>query len=249
MDEELDQLLDRNENVDEHAFIDFIFNNQEDPGTWIEARSDKESPKAEINADMVPVNTNEEEEESAGDEFEFKRREKGNGEKLQELMVIRTCTSSTPSSSSLKPKIGNFKQCKSFIHQMGGCYGLLFGYLVKTFMPRKNFNELSEMFYQALKEMLPSMVNKEINKIAMTIVPIYVTKGLLLERQKNKDDVATMIAEAIQKEHQTLHAEVISQVNDAIANHIPSQVDSFLRNYMSDNILHAHLTQIAQAVA
>ncbi|GKA30862.1 hypothetical protein Tco_0717167 [Tanacetum coccineum] len=248
-DEELDQLLDGNENVDEHAFIDFIFNNQEDPDTWIEARSDKESPKAEINADMVHVNTNEEEEESAGDEFEFKRREKGNGEKLQELMVIRTCTSSTPSSSLLKPKIGCFKQCKSFIHQMGGCYGLLFGYLIKTFMPRKNFNELSEMFYQALTEMLPSMVNKEINKIAMTIVPIYVTKGLLLERQKNKDDVAAMIAEAIQKERQTLRAEVISQGNDAIANHIPSQVDSFLRNYMSENILHAHLTQIAQAVA
>ncbi|GKD18791.1 hypothetical protein Tco_1207949 [Tanacetum coccineum] len=131
-------------------------------------------------------------------------------------MVTRTCTASIPSLSSSKPKIGCFKRCKSFIHKMGGCYGLLFGHLVKTFMPRKNFNELSEMLYQALKEMLPSMVNKEVNKIAKTIVPVYVVEGLLLERQKHKDDVAAMIVEAIQKERQTHRVEVISQVNDVV---------------------------------
>ncbi|GJY36358.1 hypothetical protein Tco_0421736 [Tanacetum coccineum] len=141
-------------NVDEHAFINFIFNNQEDPGTWIEARSDKESPKAEINADMVPVNTNEEVEELVGDEFEFKRREKGNGVKE---------TRDTPSPTPIRsPRT----------------------HIAPLSIDKKNFNELSEMLYQALKEMLPSMVNKEINKIAMMNVPIYVTEGLLLERQK-----------------------------------------------------------------
>ncbi|GJY66627.1 hypothetical protein Tco_0468865 [Tanacetum coccineum] len=72
--------------------------------------------------------------------------------------------------------------------------------------------------------MLPSMVNKEVNKIAKITVPIY-------------------------KEHHTLRAKVISQVNDVVANHIPSQVDSLLRNYMSNNILHVHPTQTAQATA
>ncbi|GKD44761.1 hypothetical protein Tco_1269406 [Tanacetum coccineum] len=80
---------------------------------------------------------------------------------------------------------------------MGGCYGLLFGHLVKTFMPRKNFNKLSEMLYQALKELLPSMVNNEVKKIAKMTVQVYVAKGLLLEIQKHTDDVAAMIAEAI----------------------------------------------------
>ncbi|GKB36612.1 hypothetical protein Tco_0881554 [Tanacetum coccineum] len=56
-----------------------IFNSQEDPDTRIEPRSDKESPEAEIDADMVIVNANEEEEESVGDEFELKRRIKGKG--------------------------------------------------------------------------------------------------------------------------------------------------------------------------
>ncbi|GKB73203.1 hypothetical protein Tco_0934615 [Tanacetum coccineum] len=49
------------------------------------------------------------------------------------------------------------------------------------------------MLYGALKEMLPSMVNKE-----------------------TQADVAVMIAKAIQKECENLCAEVISQVNDAI---------------------------------
>nr|GEX07312.1 hypothetical protein [Tanacetum cinerariifolium] len=97
--------------------------------------------------------------------------------------------------------------------------------------------------------MLSSMVNKEVNKIAKSTVPIYVAEGLLFERQKTQDDVAAKIVEAIQKERENLRAEVISQVNDAIANHIPPQVDSFLRNYMSNNILHVHPTQTAQATA
>ncbi|GJV49845.1 hypothetical protein Tco_1440057 [Tanacetum coccineum] len=70
----------------------------------------------------------------------------------------------------------------------------------KTFMPQKNFNELSEMLYQALKEMIPSMVNKEVKKIAKRAVPVYVAEGLLLERQKYKDDVVAMIFVAIRKE-------------------------------------------------
>ncbi|GKD24847.1 hypothetical protein Tco_1231061 [Tanacetum coccineum] len=164
-----------------------IFNSQEDPDTKIEPRSDKESLEAEIDADMGSVNTNEEEKESAGDEFELKRREKGkriketqdtppptpirsprthiaplstDKEKHKELTISdSTPSSSTPSSSSsLKP----------------------------------NTRRSDDMLYQALKEMLPSMVNKEVNKIAKMTVLIYVAEGLLLERQKNEDEVAQL---------------------------------------------------------
>ncbi|GKC83181.1 hypothetical protein Tco_1138898, partial [Tanacetum coccineum] len=138
-------------------------------------------------------------------------------EKLQEVTVTnRTPSSSTPSSSLPKPKTGRFRRCKSFIHQMGGFYGLLFGHLTKTFMLKKNFNQLSAMLYEALKEMLPSMVNKEANKIAKMTVPIYVAKGLLLERQKIQADVAAMIFEAIKKERDNLCVEVISQFGQAM---------------------------------
>ncbi|GKA86995.1 hypothetical protein Tco_0808706 [Tanacetum coccineum] len=79
---------------------------------------------------------------------------------------------------------------------------------------------------------------EKVHKIAKTIVPIYVAEGLLLERQKTQADVAAMIAKAIQKEHDNLRTEVISQVNDVIANHIPPHVYSFLRYYMSKKHLH-----------
>ncbi|GJZ73012.1 hypothetical protein Tco_0637158 [Tanacetum coccineum] len=284
-DAELDHLLEGNQNVDVDEFMNDIFNSQEDPDTRIEPRSEKESPEVEKSDDLVCVNAVEEEEESARDEFELRRRVKGKGiketksspsptpiisprthiaplssdkETIQELTVIiedappsadkeklkeLTVTDPTPSSSLPKPKIRRFKRCKSFIHHMGGCYSLLFGHLTKTFMLKKNFNQLSEMLYKALKEILPSMVNKEVDKIAKMTVPIYVAKGLLLERQKTQADIATMIAEAIQKEHDNLRVEVISHVNDAIANHIPAHVDSFLRDYMTNNILHVHPTQ------
>ncbi|GKC08061.1 hypothetical protein Tco_0999671 [Tanacetum coccineum] len=75
-------------------------------------------------------------------------------------------------------------------------------------MLKKNFNQLSAMLYEALKEMLPSMVNKEVNKIAKMVVLIYVAEGLLLDRQKTHADVASMIVEAIQKEHDNLRAKI-----------------------------------------
>ncbi|GJR99814.1 hypothetical protein Tco_0316323 [Tanacetum coccineum] len=263
-DEELGQMLDKVDNVDVDVLMDDVLNSQEATDTRIDLGSYKESIKAKKDANMVTTHDEEVEEESAGDKFELKRREKGNGieetkdtsplvpirspkthisllsldkETLKELIVIiedaplsldkeklkeltntdPSPSSSTPSSSSPNPKTGRFKQCKSFIHQMGGCYGLLFGHLTKTFMLKKNFNQLSAMLYEALKEMIPSMVNK----IAKTTILIYVTKGLLLERQKNQVNTAAMITEAIQKERENLYAEVISQVNDVVANHIP----------------------------
>ncbi|GKC23583.1 hypothetical protein Tco_1025733 [Tanacetum coccineum] len=58
VDEELYHFLDGNENVDVDEFMSDIFKNQED---------------------LVIVNANDEEEESAGDEFELRRRVKGKG--------------------------------------------------------------------------------------------------------------------------------------------------------------------------
>ncbi|GJY92508.1 hypothetical protein Tco_0508290 [Tanacetum coccineum] len=51
-------------------------------------------------------------------------------------------------------------------------------------------------------------------------------------------DIAAIITEAIQKERENLCAEITLQVNNAISNSIPLQVDSFLKNYMENNILH-----------
>ncbi|GJT73414.1 hypothetical protein Tco_1032700 [Tanacetum coccineum] len=78
VDEELEQLLEGTENVVVDAFMDDVFNSQEDLGTRIEPTSDKESLEVEKDADMVIINDGEEE-ESVGDEFELRMREKGKG--------------------------------------------------------------------------------------------------------------------------------------------------------------------------
>nr|GEY65156.1 hypothetical protein [Tanacetum cinerariifolium]GEY65971.1 hypothetical protein [Tanacetum cinerariifolium] len=79
MDEELEQLLEGIKNVDEDAFMDDVLNSQEDLGTMIELKSNKESLEAEKVADMVIIHDDEVGEESARDEFELRRREKRKG--------------------------------------------------------------------------------------------------------------------------------------------------------------------------
>ncbi|GKC10772.1 hypothetical protein Tco_1007554, partial [Tanacetum coccineum] len=78
VDEELDQLLEGTENVNVDTFMDDVLNSQEYPGTRIDPKSDKENLEAKKDVDMVIINDGEEE-ESAGDEFELRRREKGKG--------------------------------------------------------------------------------------------------------------------------------------------------------------------------
>ncbi|GJW85210.1 probable aldo-keto reductase 2 [Tanacetum coccineum] len=177
--------------------------------------------------DDVSISNDDVEEESVGDEFELRRRENGNDaplfadkEKLLELTVIDP----TPSSSSPKPKPGRFRRHKTFIQQMGGRYGYMFAHLKKHFMPRKSFHELARHLQTTMKEDLPSMVVDRVNEIAKKTVPLY-------------------------KERENLRAEVTLQVNNAIANSIPPQVDTFLRNYMSNNILHIKFDKPAPFVA
>ncbi|GKE94283.1 hypothetical protein Tco_1579138 [Tanacetum coccineum] len=93
------------------------------------------------------------------------------------------------------------------------------------------------------------MVDSRVNEIVKKTASLYVAEGLLLDRQKTQADVAAMIVEAVQKERENLRAEITLQVTNAIANSIPPQVDSFLRNYMSNNILHVHPTQAAGSSA
>ncbi|GKE38732.1 hypothetical protein Tco_1462137 [Tanacetum coccineum] len=83
----------------------------------------------------------------------------------------------------------------------------------------------------------------ESRKLTKKQVPLYVAEGLIMEREKSQTNVAKMIADAIQQEHENLRFETSLQINDAISNHIPSQVDSSVRHYMSGHILHVHPTQ------
>ncbi|GJT25929.1 hypothetical protein Tco_0895866 [Tanacetum coccineum] len=109
-------------------------------------------------------------------------------EKLKELTVIDpTSSSSTPLSSSPKSKTDRFRRYKSFIKQMGGRYGYLFGHMKKTFILKKSFHELSVAPQSTLQEVLPLMVDKRVNEIAKTIV-LYQLYLMMKDDEKLRND-------------------------------------------------------------
>ncbi|GJT46142.1 hypothetical protein Tco_0954857 [Tanacetum coccineum] len=183
-------------------------------------------------------------------------------EKLQELTDTPHTTSSSSSPhkklaktnrllSLFKTKPTRFKCYKSFFHELQGRYGYLFAHLRARFMPRKSFNTLADNLHDVMVETLPTMVDKHIKEQVMkqvpeqvrNQVPVYVAEGLILERQKAKEETERLIAKAILQEHGNIQAQISTQIENAIANVIPSQVDASVRSYMSGHILHVHLAQ------
>ncbi|GKA03242.1 hypothetical protein Tco_0676023 [Tanacetum coccineum] len=143
---ETEKLVEGSENVEENVEVASSplrnDDNQTDPGTRLEPRSDKESPEVEKIADISqPVNKGKEIEESRNTPSPTTTRSlrthstliSSDTEKLQELTETDTIpSSSTPSSSSsklsatsrflslLKPKPGRFKRYKSFFDELEG---------------------------------------------------------------------------------------------------------------------------------
>nr|GEY58134.1 hypothetical protein [Tanacetum cinerariifolium] len=77
--EEIEKLVEGTKNVENNEGVNYVLNNQEVPGTRLEPRSHKESLEVEKTTEVQPVNTIEEDEESAEDYYELKRREECRG--------------------------------------------------------------------------------------------------------------------------------------------------------------------------
>ncbi|GJS88649.1 retrovirus-related pol polyprotein from transposon TNT 1-94 [Tanacetum coccineum] len=58
---------------------------------------------------------------------------------------------------------------------------------------------------------------------------VYVAEGLILERQKAKEETERLIAKAILQERGNIQAQILTQIENAIANVIPSQVDASMK--------------------
>ncbi|GJU61444.1 retrovirus-related pol polyprotein from transposon TNT 1-94 [Tanacetum coccineum] len=121
----------------------------------------------------------------------------------------------------------------------------------RLFLSRKSFDTLADHLQEVMVESLPTMVDthikeqvkKQVPEQVRDQVPVYVAEGLILERQKTKEEMERMIAKAILQERGNIQAEISSQIQNAIDNHIPSQVDASVRSYMSGHILHVHPVQ------
>ncbi|GJT10394.1 hypothetical protein Tco_0857436 [Tanacetum coccineum] len=107
--------------------------------------------------------------------------------------------------SLFKTKPTRFKRYKSFFHELQGRYGYLFDIVRARFMPRKSFDTLADNLHDVMVETLPTIVDKHVKKQVMqqvpeqvrNQVPVYVAEGLILERQKAKEETERLIAKAI----------------------------------------------------
>ncbi|GJX01672.1 hypothetical protein Tco_0185585 [Tanacetum coccineum] len=125
------------------------------------------------------------------------------------------------------------------------------GKIVEEFLSRKSFDTLADHLQEVMIKSLPTMVDthikeqvkKQVPEQVRDQVPVYVAEGLIMERQKTKEEMEQMIAKAILQERGNIQAEISSQIQKAIDNHIPSQVDASVRSYMSGHILHVHPEQ------
>ncbi|GJT01009.1 hypothetical protein Tco_0822178 [Tanacetum coccineum] len=165
------------------------------PGTRLEPRSDKESPEGEITndkeveitndkeveitSDIIPMNVNEEEEEITDEVYELKGREKGK--------IIKE-SRSTPFPIPIRsPRI----------HTDLGLLSYLFEHLKARFISRKSFDTLADHLQEVMVESLPTMVDthikeqvkKQVPEHVQDQVPVYVAEGLILERQKTKEEM------------------------------------------------------------
>ncbi|GJX37732.1 hypothetical protein Tco_0251035 [Tanacetum coccineum] len=93
------------------------------------------------------------------------------------------------------------------------------------------------------KKLQELTVKKQVPEQVRDQVPVYIAEGLILERQKTKEEMERMIAKAILQERRNIQAEISSQIQKAIDNQIPSQVDALVRSYMFGHILHVHPAQ------
>ncbi|GJU92752.1 hypothetical protein Tco_1317508 [Tanacetum coccineum] len=122
---------------------------------------------------------------------------------------------------------------KSGKEKLQGRYGYLFAHLRARFMPRKSFDTLVDNLYYVMVETY-RMVDKHIKEQVVKQVPelvcnqvlVYVAEGLILERQKAKEETERLIAKAILQEHGNIQAQIKTHIDNAFPFVIPSLVDA-----------------------
>ncbi|GJZ78447.1 hypothetical protein Tco_0643284 [Tanacetum coccineum] len=193
--EEIKKLVEGTKNIEENEVDNSTLGNQNNLDTRLESGSYKESLEVEITAFVQPVNVNEEEEESAEDDYESPRIPStlvsSDTEKLQELTVNDPPPSSSTPLSSLsnlsatqrllslfKPKTRCFKRYKSFFDELQGCYGYLFGHL-KTRQQSQAY--VAKMIADAIKqecENLQAEITSQINNAITSHIPSQVDSSV-----------------------------------------------------------------------
>ncbi|GKB60725.1 hypothetical protein Tco_0916911, partial [Tanacetum coccineum] len=255
---EIEKMVERPENVIDDSLL---HRNDEPkiPGTTLEPRSDKKSPKVEITNDkeveitndeeveitnvVIPVNVNEEEEEITDEVYELKRRKKG---KIVEESrstpfptPIRSPRIHTDLVSSDTEKLQELTVTNTKTTPLSKTNQLLSLFKAKPahFKRYKNFFQELQGRYTYLFEHLKARFLSR--KSFYTLVDHL--QEVMVESLPTMVD--THIKEQVPEQRGNIPVEISLQIQKTIDNHIPSQVDASVRSYMSGHILHVHPLQ------
>ncbi|GJX93610.1 hypothetical protein Tco_0348196 [Tanacetum coccineum] len=222
--EEIEKMVERSENV-----IDDSLPHRNDepqiPGTRLKPKSDKESLKVEITNDeeveitnvVIPINVNKEEDEIPDEVYELKRREKGKIVEESRSTPLPTPIRSPRTHTNL---VSSDTKKLQELTELQGWYTYLFEHLKERFLSRKSFDTLVDHLQEVMVESLPTMVDthikeqvkKQVPEQVRDQVPVYVAEGLILERQKTKEEMERMIAKAILQERGNIQDEISLQI-------------------------------------
>ncbi|GJT03758.1 hypothetical protein Tco_0838220 [Tanacetum coccineum] len=268
--EEIEKLVEDPENVDDSSPP--RHDDTSIPGTRLEPRSDKESPKVEIVQEkeeettkdteveldkdtlmvdvtniVTPVNVDDEEDEISDEVFELKRRAKGNNVEETRISPILSLTRSPRNLSTLVSSYTKKLHELTVTHPTPSS-----GSFAPKFIPRTSSDQLADNLHDVMMETLSSLVKekvteqvkKEVPAQVRDQVPVYLAKALILERKTTTEETKRLISKAILKERRRMHEQMSSHIQNAIDNAIPSLVDASVRSYMSGHILHVHPAQV-----
>ncbi|GKF94257.1 hypothetical protein Tco_0283957, partial [Tanacetum coccineum] len=98
-------------------------------------------------------------------------------------------------------------------------------------MLRTSSDQLADNLHDVMMETLPSLVKekvtKQVKKEVHAQVPVYLVKGLIMERKTTKEETERLISKAILQECGRMQEHISSQIQNAIDNAIPSLVDAY----------------------
>ncbi|GKB70931.1 hypothetical protein Tco_0932343 [Tanacetum coccineum] len=251
--EEIEKLVEESENVDDSSPP--RHDDTSIPGTRLEPRSDKESPKVEIIQEkeeettkdtevepdkdtpmvdvtniVIPVNVDDEEDEITDEVFELRRRAKGKNVEESRISPIPSPTRSPRNLSTLVSSDTEKLQELTVTHPTPSS---------GSFAPKDDM-----VTYLHISRKGSCHGHQEVPVQVRDQVPVYLAEGLILERKTTKEETERLISKAILQERGRMQAHISSQIQNAIDNAIPSLVDASVRSYMSGHILHVHPAQV-----
>ncbi|GKA53841.1 hypothetical protein Tco_0747156, partial [Tanacetum coccineum] len=103
-------------------------------------------------------------------------------------------------------------------------YDYLFRHMKKSFIPRKDMDDILKAVEATSKAVVPKMVNETSNQNMKDNLTMVVTEGIKLEQEKSKADTASMVVDAMRKKHERTKAKLSLQVTNDVATNVPLQL-------------------------